>query len=372
MGVNRVRFYDYYSRYKDFDYDEFFTNVTELDVKRVLSKNVISELDFLTLLSSKAEEFLEEMAQKAHTLALQNYGKVIELFTPLYLANYCVNKCAYCGFNCANSIKRNKLNMDEIEKEAKNIVSKGFKHILILTGESPKDTPVSYIVEAVKVLKKYFQSVAIEIYPLNQEEYNQVVEAGVDGLTVYQEVYDEKIYDRVHIAGPKKNYKFRLDAPEKGCIAKMRTVNIGALLGLNEWRREAFATGLHAKYLQDKYSDVDVSVSPPRIRPHAGVFEDVYPVNDKNIVQYILAIRILMPRVGITVSTREKAEFRDNLIPLGVTKMSAESSTEVGGHELKNESEPQFDTADKRNLEQVMDSIVKRGYEPIFKNWMQF
>ncbi|MFD3156243.1 2-iminoacetate synthase ThiH [Haloimpatiens sp. FM7330] len=365
-----MSFYEYYNKYKNFNYEKFFNSISDDDIKRILAKDKINEEEFLALLSPKAEQYLENMAQKAHRLALQNNGKAIEMFTPLYLANYCVNKCAYCGFNCENRIKRNKLNMDEIEEEAKAISNMGFRNILILTGESAKATPVSYIVDAVKVLKKYFQCISIEIYPLTQEEYNRVVEAGVDGLTVYQEVYDEQIYDKVHIAGPKKNYKFRLDAPERGCISRMRNVNIGALLGLNEWRREGFATGLHAKYLQDKYPDVDMNVSPPRIRPHAGVFEDVYPVNDKNIVQYVLALRLLIPRIGITISTRESAEFRDNLIPLGVTKMSAESSTEVGGHTVKNESDPQFDTADKRSLDEVLNSILTKGYEPIFKNWM--
>lgn len=363
-------FYDIYENYKKVDFDRSFEEVTELDIQRILHKSRIDPYEFLALLSPMAENFLEEMAQRAQQLSLQHFGKAILLFTPMYLGNQCINRCAYCGFNVDNSIKRKKLTLEEIEKEAMAISSTGLRHILILTGESPKDTPVSYIVEAVKVLKKYFDSIGMEVYPMTEDEYRQVIEAGVDGLTVYQEVYDEEIYDHVHISGPKKNYHFRLDAPERGCKAKMRTVNIGALLGLNEWRREAFFTGLHGDYLQNKYPDVSISVSPPRIRPHGGVFEEVYPVSDKNLVQNMLALRIFLPYVGITLSTRERATLRDHLIPLGVTKMSAGVSTEVGGHSADDKGEGQFEISDTRNVNEMKEMILSKGYQPVFKDWM--
>ncbi|MBZ4688461.1 MAG: thiH [Clostridiales bacterium] len=367
-----MSFYDCYLEYNDLDFENFFAQVTEADILRILRKNKITEYEFLALLSPVAENLLEDMAQRARQLSLQHFGKAILLFTPMYIANHCVNKCSYCGFNVENDIARKKLSLEEIEREAAAIAETGLRHILVLTGESRKETPLSYIVNAIKILRKYFQSISIEIYPLTEEEYQEVIEAGVDGLTIYQEVYDEKIYDKVHLAGPKKNYKFRLDAPERACKAKMRNVNIGALLGLNEWRREAFFTGLHASYLQNKYPDVEISISLPRIRPHKGVFEDVYLVNDRSLVQIMLATRIFLPYVGITISTRESQRLRDNLIPLGVTKMSAGVSTEVGGHTSATKGDSQFEIADKRNVAEMKEAILAKGYQPVFKNWLQF
>ncbi|MTI66260.1 MAG: 2-iminoacetate synthase ThiH [Firmicutes bacterium] len=365
-----MSFYDIYLKYKKFKYEEFFKGLTRNDILRVLNRNKMDDLDFLTLLSPLAGEFLEDMAIKANKLSLQHFGKAILLFTPMYIANHCVNKCTYCGFNIDNDIRRKKLSMDEIEKEAKYISKKGLKHILILTGESKRDTPVSYIVDAIKVLKKYFNSISIEIYPLTEDEYRQVINTGVDGLTIYQEVYDERIYDKVHLAGPKKNYRFRLDAPERACKGNIRSVNIGALLGLNKWRKEAFMSGLHANYLQNKYPDTEISISPPRIRPHVGIFDDVYDVNDRSLVQYILALRLYMPYLGITISTREDKYLRDNLIPLGITKMSAGVTTEVGGHTQSNKSDSQFEISDKRSVKEIREIIISKGYQPVFKNWM--
>lgn len=364
-----MSFYNEYIKYRDFDFDNFFNKLSDNDVLRAISKERLNEYDFLTLLSKKAEKYLEKMAQKASRLTLQHFGKVIFLYTPLYLANYCVNQCAYCGFNITNKITRKKLEMDEIEREAKIISETGLKHILVLTGESKEKTPVTYIKECVEILKKYFTSITIEIYPLTEDEYKELVLAGVDGLTVYQEVYNEKTYDKIHISGPKKDYKFRIDTPERACKAAIRSVNIGALLGLDDWRKESFFTGLHGNYLQDNYLDTEVSISLPRIRPHVGTFQSIFNVEDKNIVQIILALRLYMPRVGITISTREEAEFRDNLIGLGVTKMSAGSSTEVGGHTLEEKSDGQFDISDVRSVEEMKDCIYKKGYQPVFKDW---
>ncbi|MCT4661587.1 MAG: 2-iminoacetate synthase ThiH [Tissierellales bacterium] len=367
-----MSFYDEYLEFKDFDFKSFFREVTDHRIEAALQKRYLSREDFLVLLSKRASNHLEEMARRAHEETLKHFGKTIELFTPMYIDNHCVNKCAYCGFNVDNKIKRKKLSAEEIELEAQNIAKTGLKHILVLTGESPKGTPVSYIAEAVQILKKYFDSIAIEIYPLSTEDYKTLIEAGVDSLTVYQEVYDENIYDRVHLAGPKKNYHFRLDAPERGCIAGMRSVNIGALLGLSDWRQEAFFSGIHANYLQKNYPEVCVSLSPPRIRPHAGSFTEIYDVNDRDLVQYILALRIYMPFAGITVSTRESKELRDAILPLGVTKMSAGVSTAVGGHSTDDKSESQFEISDSRSVVEMKSMLKKQGYQPIFKDWMQF
>ncbi|GAA0731908.1 2-iminoacetate synthase ThiH [Clostridium oceanicum] len=364
-------FYDEYLKYKDFDFHKFFENVDDQDILRAINKNKLDVYDFLALLSPKAENYLEEIATKAHRLTLNNFGKAVVLFTPMYLGNYCVNKCAYCGFNFDNDIKRKKLTMEEVDREAKKIYETGLRHILILTGSSRKETPVSYMIDAINILKKYFDSISIEVYPLKEEEYRQVVEAGVEGLSIYQEVYNEEIYDKVHLAGPKKNYMFRLNAPERACKARIRNVCIGALLGLDDWRREFFYGGLHAKYLQDKYSDVDVALALPRIRAHAGSFTQIYDANDKNVVQMVLACRLFMPRAGITMTTREKAEFKNHLLPLGVNKISAGVTTEVGGHTLEDESDPQFDIIDGRSVEEVRKDLLNLGYQPVFKDWMK-
>ncbi|MTI49006.1 MAG: 2-iminoacetate synthase ThiH [Firmicutes bacterium] len=364
-------FYDLLKSYDDLNYDDIFNSMTDEDILRIIRKRKLSDVDFLKLLSPQAGKHLEAMAQEGYKKTLQHFGKAILLYTPMYLANYCVNKCAYCSYNLENDITRKKLTEAEIEAEAKAIADTGLRHILILTGESRKHSPISYVVKAVNILKKYFDSITIEIYPLSEEEYGELIEAGVDGLTVYQEVYNPEIYDRVHIAGPKKNYRFRLEAPERACLQKIRSVNIGALLGLDDWRKEAFKTGIHARYLQDTYNDVDISVSLPRIRPHVGVFEEVHDVTDKDIVQIMLAIRLFLPNAGITISTRENQAFRDNIIQLGVTKMSAGVSTEVGGHTSNEDDTSQFEISDKRTVEEVREAILSKGYHPIYKDWMK-
>lgn len=364
-----MSFYYKYQQYKTFDFNKFFDSITDDYILRIISKDSISELDFLALLSDKADKYLEMMAVKARRLTIQHFGKVVFLFTPLYLANFCTNRCAYCSFNVANSITRKKLTREEVEKEAQVISATGLRHILILTGESRQESPVSYIKECAEILRKYFTSISIEIYPLEVNEYAELVEAGVDGFTMFQEVYDEDTYKLVHPGGPKRNYRNRLDAPERACRASIRSVGIGALLGLDDWRREAFFTGLHADYLQGKYSSTEISLSLPRIRPHVGHFQPKCEVSDRNLVQIMLASRLFMPRAGITISTRERPELRDNLIGLGVTRMSAGSSTEVGGYALKEKSEGQFDISDERGVEEIKNMIYSKGYQPVFKDW---
>jgi 2-iminoacetate synthase len=364
-----MSFYEKVKPFDKFDYDKFFEKVTDTSIRNILSKDFIDEEDFLSLLSPKAEDYIEEMAQKAHRISLNHFGKSILLYTPMYLANYCVNKCVYCGYNVHNQIKRKKLTLEEVEAEAQIIYNQGFRHILILTGESRYHTPVSYIKECVTVLRKYFSSIGIEIYPLEEAEYAELIETGVDSLTIYQEVYDEAIYKEVHIDGPKADYKYRLDAPERACKAKIHSLGIGALLGLNKWREEAFFTGMHAAYIQKQYPDVEITLSTPRIRPHAGSYDKIYEVTDRNLVQVMLAYKIFLHRVGLNITTRERAEFRDNLIPLGVTKMSAGVSTNVGGHATEDKGEKQFEIADGRDLEAIKRTIAANGYNPILKDW---
>ncbi|TCK98756.1 tyrosine lyase ThiH [Natranaerovirga hydrolytica] len=362
-----MSFYEVYNQYKNINVQDYFNQLTTEHINQIIHKDNISALEFLALLSPKAKDLLESMARKANQLTKQNFGKAIILYTPLYLGNYCVNQCAYCGFNVDNPIPRKRLTLEEVALEAKAIAKTDLRHILILTGESRKGTSVDYIEECVKVINKY-ATVSIEIYPLEQEEYERLIQAGVDGLTLYQEVYNEEIYDEIHIRGPKKDYLNRLNAPERACKAKMRTVNIGALLGLDQWEREAFFTGLHGKYLQDKYTDTEISISLPRMRPHEGSFTPKDNVEDKDFVQIMLALRLFLPRVGITISTREEPDFRENVLPLGVTKMSAGTTTAVGGR-TQDEETVQFDTSDKRSVEEIKKMLLSKGYQPVFKDW---
>ncbi|MGM0502233.1 MAG: 2-iminoacetate synthase ThiH [Bacillota bacterium] len=363
-----MSFYQEYKKYQELDFADFFKQVQEQDIEDVLNKDKLTKQDFLALLSPQASNYLEEMAVKAHNLTVQNFGKTVTLYAPLYLANYCVNHCAYCGFSEANKIARKKLNAAEIKQEAEAVAKLGIKNLLILTGESRKHTPIAYLKEAVTVLKDYFPSLALEVYPLTVKEYQELIAAGVDALTIYQEVYDRKTYQQVHLAGPKQDYKFRLNAPERGCKAGMRSVNIGALLGLNSWVQESYFAGLHAKYLQDKYLETKINLSVPRLRAQQGGFQPKAEVNDKNLVQIMLAFRLFLPRVGINLSTREDKKLRENMLPLGVTKMSAESSTAVGGYATKQETK-QFDIADNRKVSEVKEMLANKGYQAVFKSW---
>ncbi|NLK22257.1 MAG: 2-iminoacetate synthase ThiH [Epulopiscium sp.] len=365
-----MSFYNEYLKYKDFDFYRFFKKVTDKQIIKSINKSTLDIEDFLILLSPQASFYLEEMAQKAHRLTVQHFGKTILLYTPLYLSNYCTNQCVYCSFNCKNSIQRKQLTLEEVEDEARTISSTGLKHIIILTGDARGIATVEYISKCTKILRKYFPSIAIEVYTMSKEEYEILIDAGVDLLTVYQETYNEKLYDRLHKKGPKKDYKYRLDAPERACKANIRAVNIGALLGLDkEWIRDAFLTGFHALYLQNLYLDVEISVSLPRIRPHVGSYKPGSIVRDRDMVQIMTALRLFMPRVGITISTRENADFRNNIIQLGVTKMSAGSITAVGGHYHKDENTSQFEISDERDVGEMKEAIYKLGYQPVFKDW---
>lgn len=367
-----MSFYETCAQLGELPLDDLIQQVTDEDVRRVLSKTSCTKDDFLTLMSPAASRHLETMAQKASQLTLQHFGRIVHLFTPLYLSNYCANHCVYCGFNCSNDIPRTQLTTEQLEEEAKAIAATGLKHLLILTGEARAKASPEYLESCMEVLRKYFPSVSIEIYAMEEDEYARMVTAGVDGLTIYQETYDEKLYAKLHPRGPKKDFRYRLDAPERGCRAGMRVVNIGALLGLGDWRHDALVTAMHAAYLMDRYPEVDIAVSLPRMRPHVGEFQPTSIVSDSDMVQFMLALRIFLPRLGITVSTREAAEFRDNILPLGVTKMSAGVSTAVGGHSQDDEQVGQFDISDERSVDEMCAALRKRGYQPVFKDWEPF
>ena len=367
-----MSFYNVINSYKDFDFESFLNEVDDNDILNILEKDKLNQYDFLALLSPTARKHLEEIAVKAREVHLKHFGKSIVLFTPMYIANYCVNKCAYCSYNFDNSIKRKKMTYEQIDLESRKILETGLKNILVLTGEDKKRSSVDYILGAIEVLKKYFDSISIEIYPLFEEDYVRMVKVGVDGLSIYQETYNEEVYDRVHLSGPKKNYMFRLDAPERALKANMRSVTIGPLLGLHDWREETFFGGLHAEYLQNKYPFAEIGVSVPRIRPCTKDFNNIKTVDEVDLVQILLAYRLFLPYASTTVTTRESRFMRDNLIPICISKMSAGVSTEVGGHSLEEDAgDEQFEISDPRSVDEVKQAILERGYQPIVKNWIQ-
>lgn len=365
----------FYSKYEELcrlDIEKFQAEVSNSDIERIIAGNSVTEEDFLALLSKEARPYLEEMATKANAITRNQFGYVMGLYTPMYLSNYCSNHCLYCGFNCKNDIYRSQLTLEEVSKEAKAIAESGLKHILILTGDAPQIATVDYLCNCCEVLKEDFSSISIEIYAMDESEYGQLIAAGVDGLTIYQESYNKKLYERLHPKGPKKNFLYRLNAPERGCKAGMRSVNIGALLGLDaDWRKEVFFTGMHALWLQNQYPEVEVSISLPRMRPHAGKFQPACVVDDRAMVQIMTAFRLLMPRCGINISTRESREFRDNIMDLGVTRMSAGVSTAVGGHSKNEEKTNQFEISDTRSVEEMCKALGAHQLQPIFKDWEQ-
>ncbi|MDB8793069.1 2-iminoacetate synthase ThiH [Romboutsia sp. 1001216sp1] len=367
-----MSFYNVIEKYKDIDIDKYLENVSNYDVLRSLEKDNLDEYDLLNLLSKKATKYLEEMAQKAHEITNRYFGKTILLYTPMYIANYCVNKCLYCGYNIDSGISRKKLNINEIKIEGNEISKEGFKHLLLLTGESKIHSDVEYIGEAVEVLKDKFPSITIEVYPMDEEEYKYLVDKGVEGLTVYQEVYDENIYKEVHLKGPKSNYKYRLDSPERGIKAGMRSVSIGSLLGLNDFRKETFFTLMHGRYLRKKYPHVDVSYSIPRIRTFKGCYEKIIDINDNDLVQAMVVMRLFDNQGGINLSTRESLSLRRNLIPLGVTKLSAGVSTNVGGHSQNSKDTSQFKISDESSVSDIKAMLKDIGYQQIFKDWERF
>lgn len=355
--------------YENFDFNAYFDKVNNEDIKKSIHKKKRDIYDFLNLLSPKAVEHLEEMAVEAKKLTEQWFGRTIMLYIPLYISNYCTNQCAYCGFNKTNHIARKHLNYQEIEEEAKEIAKTGIKHILLLTGEAEGLVTFEYIKEAVKILKKYFASITVEVYPLSVEQYKELKEIGVDGLTIYQEVYNKNIYDKVHLGGKKKDYLWRLNTPERGAMADLRSINIGALFGLWDIKKEAFMTGLHAKYLTDKYLNSEISLSLPRINNAEGGFQTEFPMDNVTFVQTILAYRLFLPRAGINISTRENAEFRNHLLNLGVTKFSAGSKTSVGSYKIEDRSTEQFETSDKRSTTEVVEMLKDKKYQVVYKDW---
>ena len=338
------------------------------EVKQTIDKNRWSHTDLPTLLSPAAIPYLERMAQKAKKLTEQRFGNTMQLFIPMYLSNECYNNCTYCGFSMKFKYPRVTLSDKEILAEAKILKEKGFKHLLVLTGEAPGKVGEDYISHAIKLLSPHFSSIGIEIQPLRESGYTKMIQAGSDSLTLYQETYHREAYAHYHTAGKKRNYDLRLNAVEEGGKAGFYRLNIGALLGLHDWRYEAFALGEHLTYLQKTYWKSKLSVSFPRIQKMVGPFKVEDEVTDTDLVQCITAFRLCFPDSGITLSTREPAWLRDRLIHLGITSMSAESHTEPGGYSGK-KAEKQFEISDERSLADVEKMLIESNFEPVYKDW---
>jgi 2-iminoacetate synthase len=355
----------------DLPIDKFVSEsllIPESQVLSTLNKSSFSFNDLPVLLSPTAQNYIELLARRSQELTRQRFGNVIQLFIPMYLSNECFNSCSYCGFSLEHDYPRKTLTDSEIINEAKLLSDKGYRHILILTGESPKKVDVDYISNAIKLIKPFFSSIGIEIQPLKEFEYKKLIDSGADNLTLYQETYHLDSYLKFHTRGIKRNYANRLNCLEEGAKAGFFKINIGALLGLYDWRYEAFSLAYHLKYMMSTYWNIKYSISFPRIQSMIGSFIKPYPVTDINMVQLITVFRLLFPDLGITLSTREPAKFRDNIVGLGITTLSAESNTSPGGYSGC-DSEEQFSINDTRDLNSIMNMLKNNGLDPVFKDW---
>lgn len=352
---------------------------TAADVQAALQHERCSIEDFKALLSPAAEPFLEEMAKRAQEETQKHFGNTVYLFTPLYIANYCENYCVYCGFNCYNDIQRIQLNMEQIEHEMKIIADSGMEEILILTGESRTKSDISYIGEAVKIAGKYFKMIGLEIYPVNSKEYKYLRECGADYITVFQETYDIDKYEKLHLMGHKRVWPYRFEAQERALMGGMRGVAFSALLGLSDFRKDALATACHAYFLQRKYPHAEISLSCPRLRPiinNANI--NPLDVHETQLCQILCAYRIFLPFAGITVSSRESKSFRDGIVKIAATKVSAGVSTGIGDHESKYTGKPsdtamgdeQFEINDGRSFETMYQDITKEGLQPVLNDYL--
>ena len=345
---------------------------TAEDVKEALAAETCSVDNFKALLSPAALPFLEEIAQKAQKETRKHFGNSVAIFTPLYIANYCENYCVYCGFNCHNKIKRAQLNYEEIEKEMQAIAATGLEEVLILTGESPNKSSVEYIGEACKIAKKYFKLIGLEVYPMDSKDYAYLHECGADFVTVFQETYNSDKYKTLHLGGRKRIFPYRLNAQERAIMGGMRGVGFAALLGLDDFRKDALATGMHAYLLQKKYPHAEIAFSCPRLRPIINN-DKINPkdVHEPQLLQIICAYRIFMPFASITISTRECERFRDNIIQIAATKISAGVNVGIGGHSQEEEKgEEQFEISDGRSVDEIYHMIEDNGMQTVMTDYI--
>ncbi|MDX2493570.1 MAG: 2-iminoacetate synthase ThiH [Desulfuromusa sp.] len=356
--------------YPQTEIEQIIANTTPAQIDLALQQQRLSINDFSRLLSPNiTDSQLELMAERAQRITRQRFGRIILLYAPLYLSNECFNGCKYCGFSADNHFSRKTLTLEEIVREAKYLRSQGFRHMLLLTGEAPKVAGIDYLESSIKIIKEYCGSVSIEVFPMDTVGYQRMVTAGVDGLTVYQETYDPELYRELHPYGPKSDYKYRLDAPERAGIAGFRRIGIGSLLGLGNSLSDVFYSGLHGLYLARKFWRTQVTLSFPRLCPADGGFQPNSIVDDRQLTQFICAMRLLIPDAGLVLSTRESAELRDNLLPLGITQMSAGSCTAPGGYGEESPDAEQFAISDQRSPAEVEELLKSRGYEAVWKDW---
>ena len=342
------------------------------DVKAALNHDMRGPEDFAALLSPAAQPLLEEIARKAQSETRKHFGNSVAIFTPLYIANYCENYCVYCGFNCHNKIKRAQLNAEEIEKEMQAIAETGLEEVLILTGESPNKSSVEYIGEACKIAKKYFKLIGLEVYPMDSKDYAYLHECGADFVTVFQETYNSDKYKTLHLGGRKRIFPYRLNAQERAIMGGMRGVGFAALLGLDDFRKDALATGMHAYLLQKKYPHAEIAFSCPRLRPIINN-DKINPkdVHEPQLLQIICAYRIFMPFASITISTRECERFRDNIIQIAATKISAGVNVGIGGHSQEEEKgDEQFEISDGRSVDEIYQMIEDNGMQPVMTDYI--
>ena len=337
----------------------------------ITDDSMITLSDIKHTLNNKSPKYTEELAHKAKTITQQYFGRTMSLYAPLYLSNYCSSHCTYCGFHSKNKIKRIRLTEEQMHKEMDKVARTGIESILLLTGESYKATPVSYLKTATQVAKQYFTNISLEVHPMEVEEYKELYLEGVDGITVYQETYDRERYKEVHVSGKKSDYDYRYSTPERIARAGIRQISIGILLGLSQTAEDLFALYKHLRYLEKTYPGVEYSVSFPRLRKIKGRDFALCDVDDITFIKIICLTRMLFPRIGINLSTRENAHLRNHAIQLGITKISAGSNTAVGGYTLEDQEkqEPQFDIEDTRSVKDVIIEMKDQNFDPILTDW---
>lgn len=351
------------------DVQQSILSKTELDVVAAINKTNPTLEDFKALIAPAAEPFLEQMAQRSHELTLQRFGRTIQMYAPLYLSNECQNICTYCGFSLDVKIERKTLNKEEILQEIQVLKQYGYDHVLIVTGEANKTVGMDYFKAALEVIKPHFSHIAMEVQPLTEEEYKELHQLGVNTVLVYQETYNRENYKLHHPKGKKSNFDFRLDTHDRIGRAGIHKMGIGVLIGLEDWRTDSFFAAAHLDYLEKKYWKANYSISFPRLRPCAGGVTLKSVMTDRQLVQLICAYRIFNQEVELSMSTRESETFRNNVIKLGITSISADSKTDPGGYSNPNVNLEQFEIHDKRSTAEFVKAIKAQGYEPVFKGW---
>ena len=347
-------------------------NKTSTDVEHALATDKRNLEDFKALISPAAKPFLEQMAQMSHQLTKKRFGNTIQMYAPMYLSNECQNICTYCGFSFTNKIPRRTLTDEEILKEVAYLKQKGFDHILLVTGEANKTVGTDYINNAIKLIKPHFSNITIEVQPLEQDEYELLIENGLYAVLVYQETYHQEEYKKHHPKGKKSNFEYRLDTPDRLGKAGVHKIGLGALFGLEDWRADSFFTALHLKYLQKHYWKTKYSISFPRLRPHSGGLEPKVEMTDADLVQLICAYRLFDEDLELSMSTRESEKFRNNIVQLGITSISSESKTNPGGYAVEPQSLEQFEISDERCTEDFTQMLKDQGLEVVWKDWEHF